>query len=112
MCRALGNGLHLALVGVQAVFDESHVGVALLRDESDDAVWKTSGDFQDCCVGNIGGDSDAERPRLPKFTLCETSFVVSLGLISDEKVGVLDVAGLYEWIRSTVEFRRISWAML
>ena len=81
-------------------------------DEANNTVWKAGRETEDCGFCDVRGYRDAERSRWPKPALSKSKFAVGLTVLPNRSAGLSNVARLDEWVRSSVKFCIISWAML
>src|SRR3546814_15434340 len=91
--------------------DEAGIRLFRVGNETDNAVRKATIDAKYGRVGNVRCNRDAERSRLPKLALCETSITVRLRVLGQVQVCRFDITGLKERIRPAIKERGIPRAM-
>jgi hypothetical protein len=50
---------------VEGVFDEPCIGLRVVGDEADNAVWETSFDAENRCFGDVGSNGDTKSSLRP-----------------------------------------------
>jgi hypothetical protein len=94
------------------VLNKADIARFLDPDESYHTVGKAGIESEDGSFRDIGGNRDAKGTFGPEPTLCESDFVIGLRIGSDRSICLLDITGLDKGVRSPIQMRIVSRAML